>query len=120
MPWDNPPSNFAKDVRKRHSKIVREAAGRMLRGVILKSPVDTGRFRANWQISAGKLASNTVDSTQPDIGAQMANMRGGSNLIFVVNNLPYAEALENGHSGQAPQGMVALTMLEVTNWLRRK
>ena len=29
---------------------------------------------------------------------------------FFTNNLPYAAALENGHSGQAPGGMVRVTV----------
>jgi hypothetical protein len=29
-----------------------------------------------------------------------------------VSNIPYIEALENGHSKQAPQGMIALSVAE--------
>ncbi|HIA8446854.1 TPA: HK97 gp10 family phage protein, partial [Escherichia coli] len=28
-------------------------------------------------------------------------------VIYIQNNLPYAEALENGHSQQAPTGVYA-------------
>ncbi|NBT33816.1 MAG: hypothetical protein EBT13_18445 [Rhodobacteraceae bacterium] len=35
-------------------------------------------------------------------------------IIYIQNNLPYANRLENGWSGQAPQGMVALTVAEVS------
>jgi len=33
--------------------------------------------------------------------------------IFVSNSLPYAEALENGHSRQAPQGIFRTVIPEV-------
>ena len=33
--------------------------------------------------------------------------------IYIQNNLPYANRLENGWSNQAPAGMVALTIAEV-------
>jgi hypothetical protein len=35
--------------------------------------------------------------------------------IYFTNNLPYAQALENGHSNQAPGGMVGLTALMLRN-----
>jgi hypothetical protein len=37
--------------------------------------------------------------------------RVGQSTIYFTNNLPYAQALENGHSNQAPGGMVGLTAL---------
>ena len=32
--------------------------------------------------------------------------------IYITNNLPYAQVLENGHSQQAPTGMLAITVAE--------
>jgi hypothetical protein len=37
----------------------------------------------------------------------------GTQEVFIVNNLAYVEALENGHSKQAPNGFVKLAMMEV-------
>jgi hypothetical protein len=37
----------------------------------------------------------------------------GTTAIFITSNLPYMEALENGHSGQAPNGMVRITVAEI-------
>ncbi|WP_429820275.1 hypothetical protein [Ensifer sp. B1-9] len=39
--------------------------------------------------------------------------------IFITNNLPYATALEAGHSKQAPIGMVAVTFAELESMLVR-
>jgi len=33
-------------------------------------------------------------------------------VIYLTNNLPYAQRLEEGYSQQAPAGMVALTIQE--------
>lgn len=77
-----------------------------------------GRFRANWQyghntvpvdelIDIDPSGQVTIDKIASQIPAQAA---GGVHIL--VNNLPYAEALENGHSTQAPAGMVHLTVIE--------
>ena len=42
----------------------------------------------------------------------------GEKVIFITNNLPYINALENGHSDQAPSGMLAVTLNEVEAGIR--
>ena len=83
--------------------------------LIRMSPVDTGRFRGNWQMSidappAGALS--TLDPTGAEATARIAGesilFRAGT-TAFIVNNLPYAIPLEYGHSDQAPGGMVRIT-----------
>lgn len=86
--------------------------------IILRSPVDTGRFRGNWQVEIGEMPAGTValddkEGTAAISAAQakILDLKAGD-IIFLVNNLPYAWPLENGHSGQAPNGMVELTVIE--------
>jgi hypothetical protein len=83
--------------------------------VIQKSPVDTGRFRGNWQTGIGSKPSGTTDSTDKsgqgainEAAAKVAGFNLGQ-TIYLVNNLPYAMRLEMGSSKQAPSGMVRLT-----------
>jgi len=38
-------------------------------------------------------------------------------VYFLVNNVPYAQALEDGHSTQAPQGIYGLTALEFQQYV---
>lgn len=81
-----------------------------------------GRFRANWQYGnysgqgipmnelpdidpSGAASINRIESTLPAEGC--AGMRH-----ILINNLPYAQALEDGHSTQAPAGMVGLVAVE--------
>lgn len=88
------------------------------RSVIRKSPVDTGRFKGNWQYSAEEMPAGVTDihdetgaGTQVHIASQIPQQAAGK-LHWIVNNLPYSIALENGHSNQAPRGMVGLTVSE--------
>lgn len=93
-----------------------------LRGVVNKSPVDTGRFKGNWTLSIGQI--NTAESAVADPGGGRTIAAGAQALapysgldgwpvIHVQNNLPYAVRLEEGWSAQAPGGMVGLTVAEL-------
>lgn len=91
-----------------------------LTGIVRKSPVDTGRFRGNWITSVGGVSGATFDRVDPS-GSLSINEGAGSLMgypntmptIYLQNNLPYANRLENGWSRQAPGGMVALTVAEI-------
>ncbi len=93
-----------------------------LRGVVNKSPVDTGRFKANWQLSIGTPLTGTLDEF--DINGGVTIQKGQTSAmayaalegyppIWITNNLPYAEPLEDGSSMQAPGGMMGLTVAEI-------
>lgn len=84
--------------------------------VIRMSPVDTGRFRGNWQTAIGSVPSGTIEATDPSgnmviakVSGVVAGMQAGD-VIYMANNLPYARRLEDGWSQQAPAGMVRLTV----------
>lgn len=188
--------------------VVKSVAFDMLAGVVDKSPVDTGFFRANWRVSlnqpdlsveeqgivaprdepkvgsrvnlysirrifdakTGQFRNESVAEAKArtrieidahnavrdreiaagraDIGPYLpaagkrekkrqgllsaseaaVKARGeatilGSQLgdtIFITNNTEYGESLENGHSGQAPNGMVKITFAEVSEALATK
>ena len=89
-----------------------------LRGIVQKSPVDTGRFRGNWIVSTGSPDLRTKAQTDK---SGSASINEGANKIssfdfkkqstvYIQNNLPYANRLENGWSKQAPKGMVSITV----------
>ena len=95
--------------------------------VVSKSPVLSGRFRANWEVGYGSpnvTVSDDLDKRQvgdktgPTIGRmdkeiKTAKLTGQS--IFLTNSLPYSIRLENGHSQkQAPSGMVRISLIEIT------
>ena len=88
------------------------------------SPVDTGRFRASWQV--GENAAGTYDAgpqqeatgaykdqteppgkpTPPALRKMNYQQERIGNVYSVHNNLPYAEPLANGSSKQANAGWV--------------
>ncbi len=84
------------------------------------SPVDTGRFRASWQVgensaSGGRKPDGSYNKSEinertaqgiiPIDRVGYGEERIG-NVYSVHNNLPYAEPLANGSSKQAPAGWV--------------
>ena len=97
-------------------KFIRKIALDLLKKVTMKSPVKTGRFKANWMTGIGGADETTTESTVDD-----AVMRGSIILsayrdlkqIHISNNLPYAAALEHGHSMQAPLGVAEISVEEI-------
>lgn len=104
--------------RDRADLVVRKVALDVGSRVVMRSPVDTGRFRANWQYGVGQPNVTVTEgldkggtATIARIGAAAATVRLGD-VIYLSNSLPYALRLEAGWSKQAPAGMVGLTVLE--------
>ncbi|EOW6511525.1 HK97 gp10 family phage protein [Cronobacter malonaticus] len=87
--------------------------------LVMMSPVLTGRFRGNWQIGLDNLPEGTLDvydKTGTETIARGAlvieQFKVGMKSVYFTNNLPYAYALEMGHSQKAPAGMVRVTAAE--------
>lgn len=81
-------------------------------GITRRTPVDTGRARASWQIGTGE-----PNTTAPAPGTYAepstpAFIVDGTSPTFVTSSLEYIEKLENGSSKQALAGMVVITLLE--------
>lgn len=110
------------------SKIVEKAKGKtdiavrkvmleLFTKVINKSPVRSGRFRANWNVGYGSPDTTTTTSTDSSLGKVQTEIATAKleGSIFLSNSLPYSLRLERGWSGQAPAGMVRLSLVEITN-----
>jgi hypothetical protein len=128
---------FQRKTVSKMDQVVRKVSLELLGRVVLKSPVDSGRFRSNWQVSIGTRPSGTVSyagtetigeragNKGPVYEATIAKSRGIANTanagdtIYIANNLPYAMRLEEGYSGQAPAGMVTLAVQEFAATLKR-
>ena len=111
-------SKFAADCGEKADQAVRKACLQLLVGVVMKTPVDTGRARGNWQASVNSPSTVATEDTDKigagTIAAGNAAVDGATgNVFWLSNNLPYIERLEYGHSKQSPQGMVRLTINEV-------
>lgn len=90
------------------------------------TPVDTGYHRANWAGGIGEAPAAAVLSkpaqTRPgahaaDVAAAQEQLAGvaasarAGDVVVMENNGPAITRLEDGWSGQAPEGMVKLTLL---------
>lgn len=104
----------------------------LLKKIILKNPVDTGRSRAAWYVSAVKLGGAGVSfsltqrrAKSHNIDAANEGLRQGKyrdhlgpfitdKWIEMINGVDYIIFLEYGHSRQAPYGMVRVSIREMT------
>jgi len=137
-------TNFALDLRALCAKVAdkadvvaRKSVLAVGTSLVLKSPVGDpslwkdkppagyvgGRFRANWQHGMDEPAPGTIDTTDADGGETIGNLGTqidsgeAAGIHYITNNLPYAQALEYGHSTQAPSGMVGITVVEFEQYV---
>lgn len=125
-------TSFQADL-KRFAEATKRNLNDAARGVVLelgtrivqRSPVDTGRFRGQWQIAAGGPDTRTNEPFDkqalgsPPSAATFARWQAEVNAatigstFYITNSLPYARRLEyDSHSSQAPAGMVRVTVVE--------
>lgn len=115
---------FSKRIKIRAARVeantnvlVRKCALLVDTAVVMQTPVDTGRARANWQVSIGgeEGPGGVLPApASPGAGAEEALGKGrsaimqyqGSGTIHITNNLPYIKRLDEGSSKQAPAGFV--------------
>lgn len=130
--FDQALKRFAKKVDLDAGTLTKRVAFEVFARVVEKTPVDTGRARAAWTIAIGAPDLRIVPEGQYDKSMASAIAKANAVLgsygttgrtvllpIYIANNLPYIDELENGSSQQAPQGMVALSLKEVTNNLNK-
>ena len=118
--WINSVENGLEDV-------IEIFGGKVQEALVKASPVDTGRFRGNWQVTANRpplYALNNYDRDGSDTIAEgkralHAIMRGGGAVrsIYFSNMLIYANALEYGHSKQAPAGVVGIVAARLRSFM---
>ncbi|HET8791800.1 MAG TPA: hypothetical protein VFM75_11385 [Modicisalibacter sp.] len=115
--WNRSPTGFSDVVKSDVNKRLRATALQALSGVIERSPVDSGAFRGNNMVSVGSPddgydLAKTDKNGSAALGEGMTiigRVRDAFSVIYVSNNLPYAERLEEGSSSQAPAGIYGVT-----------
>ena len=117
-------SAFCRRAQVNQDIVVRKITFELFSAVISKSPVDSGRFRGNWVVQSGS-SSATVDYAKRDpsgaaataqAAVVTASVRAGD-VVYMSNNLPYAQRLEYGYSKQAPGGMVRTSIQHIVAWV---
>lgn len=113
--------DFAERLGEAAQQAVDSVTLEIAKRIAMRTPVDTGRARASWhavlhgqspayqyQDNHGKSFDGTVDvEDKPHTG-------------YVATNVPYMRLLEAGHSKQAPNGMIVITLVEMRGALKAK
>jgi len=127
------PKQFAKRIQEVgknvvvvSDKLVAETAGLILTGVVVATPVDTGRARGNWVVSVGQPVINAINVTDKTgrgtivRGKQVAMARVSGQTIYICNNVPYIGRLNEGYSSQAPAGFVETQIQAAVTYIRNR
>lgn len=123
---------FAAKAGKRADDLVGNVTVEFARRLDMRSPVGDatywknpppkgyvgGRFRGNWQLGVGVVPSGETGRIDPSgadtLSAIIASVpeHPSGLILYLANNSPYGEELENGHSRQAPTGLLGITAME--------
>lgn len=130
-------NNFARRIKVRAGKVNKNTDTLMKKvilgvdqALVLATPVDTGRARANWRASIGADILETLPQpASPSAGAASAIKAGqdvalayngdGSPIVHISNNLNYMKYLNEGSSQQAPANFVNQALLLVAQIIGR-
>lgn len=108
-------------------KAVRQALVLAAQGVVMNTPVDTGRLRSSWGFGVSAPKNGPTDMTDKAGGAtltkiaQAVNSQEAGPKFYITTGLPYARRIEyEGWSHtKAPNGMVRLTIANLPNAIRK-
>lgn len=118
-------SRFVEKSKGRIDTIVKKVTLDVFSSVISMSPVDTGRFRGNWVASIGSYGNQILSVTDKSgdgtisEASRVVNNGNAGTIMYLVNNLPYAQRLEYGYSNQAPSGMIRVTIANYQDYVRK-
>lgn len=110
---------YAKVVNKRIDYVHRNLAMVLFSSIVYDTPVDTGLARGSWWPSKGTPfmgGPTRVDQSGTMVTRDIQDVAMSaklSDVLFLMNNVPYIEALEYGWSKRAPEGMVRINVARV-------
>lgn len=115
--------SFASDLRRfanltnqKMEAVVKASLVRIGTSIVVKSPVDTGRFKNNWLSAYGTYDTTVNMNVDPNGQSAINQLKVAVNGLnfqenfYFTNSLPYAKGLEYGDSAQAPSGMVRISV----------
>ncbi|QXG07670.1 hypothetical protein [Erwinia phage Snitter] len=120
--------DWIKNVEKGLEEVAINFLINVIQDLVDRSPVDTGRYRANWQVTlneAPMFAVNAYDksgkATVQDATLVIRSIFGSGiavKTVYFSNMLIYANSLEYGHSKQAPFGVLGIVSLRLSTYMR--
>jgi hypothetical protein len=122
--------SFAEDIKKfqsnterKASQIARKVGVDLHARIVERTPVDTGRLRANNQLAVGHKPASSLMATDKDGGATIAKGQaamGSYTLgddIWICNNVEYAAPVEfgaeMGKKMQRPEGFFRVSIADI-------
>ena len=106
-----------------HKKVILET----LKRIVMRTPVETGRARGNWQVATGGPAQGTLNVTGGSGEMAAKSLKNAADklssvtpysLVHLTNNVEYVYYLEyDRRSEQYPEGMTEITLSEMAAWL---
>lgn len=109
-------ANFTKDFvrasKKSEDTAMRQIFLQLLKLIILKTPVDTARAKSGWHV-AFEAAGGKAPGRESSQGKAEGSFKHRQAFYSAINSVNYIQALEFGHSKQAPVGMVRVSMLQM-------
>lgn len=103
-------------------KVVRGTLLSLSSAIIKDTPEDSGRLKSNWipSINAPKLTEAGITSEAnviSGVASTTASIKFGD-TFYLTNNLPYAVAIEYGHSKRFPEGMLRRNVAKYAQAIR--
>lgn len=100
---------------------IKQIASKVLYDIVTGTPVETGLAKGNWHVNKNSPSFDVLDRTDPDGSSTIADGISVINsfsldvdrIIYIENSLKYISALEDGHSSQAPGGMVSIAISNI-------
>jgi hypothetical protein len=130
--WTLDMSKYTQKIANDINRVRQVFAFELLRRVIMRSPVDTGRFRSNWLTTVNNETGETRDTTDKSGNSSLQegqtiidNVKGDEKII-IQNNMSYATKIEyggftkkpetaktiGGYSRQSPKGVIGTVMAQ--------
>lgn len=111
-------NRWVEEVEDDVKSILQTIVFRIGREVVTLSPVDTGRFKGNWQLTIGSPATGSLLRYDESGGITLSDMSrvvrtlSPGQVAYIQNTVTYGYDLEHGSSKQAPYGIVNVTTSE--------
>ena len=138
MSFSDDIKKFAQKAMSNSDKVIRTVCLDIGTSLVEKTPVGDasywkskpppgyvgGHARGNWSHSEGAQVIQEIEGVDPSGGgsinriAASVPIKAAGKVHYIQNSVPYIQALENGHSRQAPNGMVELTKIEFQDFVR--
>lgn len=111
--------DFADTIGADVTDVVKKLALDAYSGIVIRTPVDTGRARASWVVQVANSPEVVIPTTwnaqasEQEAKQEIEGIDSPNQAVWITNSLPYIKPLEFGSSVQAPNGMVTITFNEL-------